>query len=450
MRASTPFATSEVVIATNSGYYNVIIKGIETTSVAAVTDLVRDLDDPKAVERMEPLIVDDRDLVVPQGGPPESSLDPAPDDLPDGGDPIDFSGDDEPSAEAAKPDRDALPIDGLPFDEPLRRPAQKAAAIDEDADHFGGDATTLLGVEPPIVSLDPVPNDFPDDDMEPVDLDVSVTSSTPSRRTQTLHGVLVGRQLAKQIHLQTGQEVRLISPISDPSNPDATGSPIPYNRDYRVAGEFFTGMYEYDLKYVYVTLESLQSFLDRGDSIDGIEVRVPDPDGTGAVVAALQRELGPNYRVQDWRELNRNLFSALKLEKIAMFMVLGIIILVASFSIVGNLIMVVVEKGRQIALLKTLGSATFDVVVIFILQGMFIGVIGTLLGVTSGLGVCWYLSSHGFPINPDVYYIDKLPVHVDYGSVALIGVAGFVISVAATLYPAFLASRLRPAAGLRT
>ena len=177
--------------------------------------------------------------------------------------------------------------------------------------------------------------------------------------------MLVGRELVKQTHLYTGEEVRVVSPLSDPSNPDATGTPIPFNRDYRVAGIFYTGMYEYDLKYVYVTLESLQDFLDRGDAIDGIEVRISDADDTERYIPTsagpglIRQALGPGYRVDDWRELNRSLFSALKLEKIAMFLVLGIVILVASFSIVGNLIMVVVEKAREIALLKTLGASNF-------------------------------------------------------------------------------------------
>ncbi len=398
VQASTPFATSEVVIASNNNYFNVIIKGIDTTSVAAVTDLVRDLDEPEAMQRLEPIEHDDIDL----GADAE---------------PMDFSGGDAPTP-------DARPADARPSIPDLNR---------------------LPAMEGP-VSLP---------DLAPVGVGAAAPSGKPAktaaaRRVLTLNGVLVGRELTRQIHLSSGQEVRLISPLSDPSNPDATGTPIPFNRDYRVAGVFYTGMYEYDLKYVYVTLTSLQSFLDRGDAIDGIEVRVADPDGTGPVVDALSRELGPDYRVQDWRELNRNLFSALKLEKIAMFMVLAIIILVASFSIVGNLIMVVIEKGREIALLKTLGASTRDVVVIFVLQGVTIGFFGTVLGLLFGLGICWYLGLYGFPINPDVYYIDQLPVHVDYASVAMVGGAALLISVAATLYPAVLASRLRPAAGLRS
>jgi lipoprotein-releasing system permease protein len=245
------------------------------------------------------------------------------------------------------------------------------------------------------------------------------------------------------------QEVKLASPITNPANPDANGTPIPYNRDYRVAGTFFTGMYEYDLKFVYMTLDSLQTFLDRGDAIDGIEVRIADPDDTGSVLAAIQRAIGPDYKVQDWQELNRSLFSALKLEKIAMFLVLGIVILVASFSIVGNLIMVVVEKAREIALLKTLGASDPGVMQLFAIQGLMIGLIGTALGIATGLAACWAGKRFGLPLNPDVYYIDRLPIHVDPQSVAAAAAAGILISIAATLYPALLAARVRPAAGMR-
>ncbi|HWU86427.1 MAG TPA: ABC transporter permease, partial [Kofleriaceae bacterium] len=276
-----------------------------------------------------------------------------------------------------------------------------------------------------------------------------------SRRTEALPGILVGKELVKQMNLYIGQEVRVVSPLSDPSNPDATGTPIPFNRDYRVAGTFYTGMYEYDLKYVYVTLESLQNFLDRGDAIDGIEVRIEDADGTGRYVPTdtsdglIREVLGPGYRIVDWRELNRSLFSALKLEKIAMFLVLGIVILVASFSIVGNLIMVVIEKARQIALLKTLGASDLGIMQLFAIQGLLIGLIGTILGVLTGLLACWAGKKFGIPLNPDVYYIDRLPIHVDWQSVAAAAAAGVLISIAATLYPALLAARVRPAAGMR-
>ncbi len=438
--ASSPYAVSEVVIAAHNTGMNVIIKGIDPKTVGSVTDLVNDLEDPEALQRLEPLVDDSRDLSIPQAPPRGDVLDPPPADMPNGGDPIDFSGagddvDDSPDVSTEPFGGDAPEVigaDNAPLDDAVDPPPKDMIVAEEPPIDFSGEDTDL-----PISVID-IPN-------EP----------SLSRRTQALPGVLVGRELVKQTHLYTGEEVRVVSPLSDPSNPDATGTPIPFNRDYRVAGIFFTGMYEYDLKYVYVTLDSLQDFLDRGDTIDGIEVRILDADDTERFIPTeagpglLGQALGPGYRIVDWRELNRSLFSALKLEKIAMFLVLGIVILVASFSIVGNLIMVVVEKAREIALLKTLGASNFGTMQLFAIQGLMIGMIGTILGVSTGLLLCWAGKRFGLPLNPDVYYIDRLPIHVDPQSVAAAAAAGVVISILATLYPALVAARVRPAAGMR-
>lgn len=260
-----------------------------------------------------------------------------------------------------------------------------------------------------------------------------------------LPGVLVGKELVRQIDLYAGQEVKIVSPLGRNTLMGQT----PYIKPYRVAGVFYTGMYEYDLKHIYVELSTLQDFLDLPDEVTGIEIRVNDPDDTEPVLQSLRQILGPDYQVSDWKEINRSLFSALKLEKIAMFLVLAIIILVASFSIVGNLIMVVVEKAREIAILKTLGASDSGVTRIFIVQGFFIGLIGTTIGVTLGLIACFLAERYGIGIPPDVYYIDRLPVHVDSFAVALVAAAGLLISIGATIYPARIAARLRPVEGLR-
>ncbi len=443
--ASTPYGTSEVVIAANNNGMNVIIKGIDPATVGDVTNLISNLEDPDAVRRLEPLVPDPVEAIpapAPTPTPDEDVVDPPPDDMPDFGDPIDLSTAAGSAAQAPPPPVPPRPI-RLDLDEEMRK--------------FGGDARRITALDgEPIDGASAAgrrgSNTDDEDDTDYIGVD---DFSTRGARTQALPGILVGRELVKQTHLYVGEEVRIVSPISDASNPDATGTPIPYNRDYRVAGIFFTGMYEYDLKYVYVTLDSLQSFLDRGDAIDGIEVRIADADDTDRYVPADGREglirdaLGPEYKVVDWRELNRSLFSALKLEKIAMFVVLGIVILVASFSIVGNLIMVVVEKQREIALLKTLGATDMTITQLFAVQGLIIGVIGTVLGIAFGLVGCWAGKKFGLPLNPDVYYIDKLPIHVDPTSVVAAAIAGVAISIAATLYPALLASRVRPAAGMR-
>jgi lipoprotein-releasing system permease protein len=448
--ASTPYAVSEVVIAANNNGMNVIIKGIDPDTVAKVTDLVSDLDDPEAMRRLEPLVDVKGDRNVPQA-PRGTVIDPPPDDMPVPGDPIDFSG--EGSAATPPP----------PSPPPDPKPAHAGPAGGPDVEPYGGDAARIIdqtGFDPlldsPMIQWFVGEYDF---DTGPAVTVIDASREPLSRRTQALHGILVGRELVKQTHLYTGEEVRVVSPLSDPSNPDATGTPIPFNRDYRVAGVFYTGMYEYDLKYVYVTLDSLQNFLDLGDTVDGIEIRiesaddtgryVPTGDGTGPNAGLIREALGPGYRVVDWRELNRSLFSALKLEKIAMFLVLGIVILVASFSIIGNLIMVVVEKAREIALLKTLGASDTGVMQLFAIQGLIIGLIGTALGVMFGLLGCTAMEEFGLPLNPDVYYIDRLPIHVDTQSVIAAAITGVAISIGATLYPALLAARVRPAAGMR-
>ena len=478
--ASSPYAVSEVVIAANNNGMNVIIKGIDPETVGKVTNLIDDLKDKEAMARLEPLVEDTRDLSVPLAPEPGSGdvVDPPPDDMPGTGDPIDFSQplDSDPDDPDQPPAQGDLPIEPPPppADEQLPMPPEEPAGASAD-DEYGGaardvqepvvDPTALPSgsaagqdqvpaVDPPpddFVSTDVPPEDFsaPEDDDDAIHvIDVPLEPSL-STRTKSLPGILVGQELVKQTHLYTGEEVRIVSPLSDPANPDATGTPIPFNRDYRVAGVFYTGMYEYDLKYVYVTLESLTDFLDRGDAVDGIEVRIDNADDTDAYVGRLQTMLGKQYRVQDWKELNRSLFSALKLEKIAMFLVLGIVILVASFSIVGNLIMVVVEKAREIALLKTLGASDRSVMLVFAIQGLLIGVVGTALGVSTGLLACWFGKEYGIPLNPDVYYIDRMPVHVDTTSVVITAAAGVVISMAATFYPALVAARVRPAAGMR-
>jgi lipoprotein-releasing system permease protein len=492
--ASSPYATSEVVIAANNTGMNVVIKGIDPNNIGKVTDLVSDLEDREAMNRLEPLIDDSRDLRVPQTPRTEGDVvDPPPPDMPGSGEPIDFSsGSPTSGSSGSASGSDDGPVthpDAHPGTEPDTQPDTQPNTRVEPPQPFGGDAGKLLGdleprdliaheqfaayadqaargsaadraaapvVDPPppdLIISDEPPADYSRPDYAPESvvkvIDVPFDTPSLSRRTQSLPGVLVGRELVKQTHMYTGQEVRVVSPLSDPANPDANGTPIPFNRDFRVAGIFFTGMYEYDLKYVYVTLDALQGFLDRGDAIDGIEVRVDHPDDSDAFIAQFHAAFGPDYRVVDWKELNRSLFSALKLEKIAMFLVLGIVILVASFSIVGDLIMVVVEKAREIALLKTLGASDIGVMQLFAIQGLMIGVIGTALGIATGLAGCWAGKRFGLPLNPDVYYIDRLPIHIDPASVIAAASAGILISIAATLYPALVAARVRPAAGMR-
>jgi lipoprotein-releasing system permease protein len=458
--ALTPYLSSEVVIAGASNYFNVVIKGIDPRKIARVTNLGEDLEDADSLDRMYPLHGDAGVAGPPPdaapseapgdtqtvGGPDAS--DPAPSDL-DVGDvpPTDWSGGETESPAEPEPEV----VDPAPEDLEVGEA--------EPTDWSGGETESPEPEPPPVADAGPGSEPLieePDDAVdrhEPAGKDevrVGGDWSEPLEReippeVAILPGVLVGRELVKQINLYLGQEVKVISPLGQ----NTLAGQTPYIKPYRVAGVFFTGMYEYDLKLIYVELSTLQDFLDLPDVVTGIEIRVDDPEDTEAVVRQLRTALGPVYRIQDWKELNRSLFSALKLEKIAMFLVLAIIILVASFSIVGNLIMVVVEKAREIAVLKTLGASDSGVTRIFSVQGFFIGLVGTAIGVYLGLGACLFADTYGIGIPPDVYYIDRLPVHVDMWSVLQVGAAGLLISVAATIYPAQIASRLRPVEGLR-
>jgi lipoprotein-releasing system permease protein len=209
-------------------------------------------------------------------------------------------------------------------------------------------------------------------------------------------------------------------------------------------------MFEYDASLAYVALAEAQALFDTGDAATGIEVRVADFDRSREMAARIQEALGPAYWVRDWTEMNHALFGAIRLEKIAMFVILTLIVLVASFSIVGSLIMKVIEKGKDIAILKSMGATQAQVMRVFVLGGFLIGAVGTLLGVALGWGACLALERYKFiPLPSSVYYIDTLPVEVDPPLVAGIAVAAVTISVLATLYPAWKAARLDPIPALR-
>ncbi len=211
-----------------------------------------------------------------------------------------------------------------------------------------------------------------------------------------------------------------------------------------------SGMYEYDNTLAYVDLAVAQQFLGIGDSVTGIEVRVKDIYRAGEIAEAMKKSLGPPYYVNDWIRMNSNFFSALKLEKVVMFVILTLIILVAAFNIVSSLTMLVMEKGRDIAILKAMGATTASIRKIFVLEGFLIGICGTGLGVLGGCFLCNLLKRYKFIDLPsDVYHISKLPVKMESLDLAAIAFAAICISLLATLYPSRKAARLDPAEALR-
>lgn len=267
------------------------------------------------------------------------------------------------------------------------------------------------------------------------------------RRARTpLPGILLGDELyARTLRVFVGSDVDVACPLCGVG---PTG-PTPKLKPFRVAGHFYTGMYEFDSKLAYVALADAQKFLGMGGEVTGIEVHTRDPDRARDVADAIAAKLGPGYEVRSWEELNRGLFMALKLEKIAMFVVLTFIALVASFSIVSNLIMLVTEKGREIAILKSMGARDGAILRVFFAEGLYIGLLGLALGLALGIGGCLLISRYGLPLDPDVYYIQKLPVVMRGMEIASVALAALGLCCLATLYPAYLASRMRPVDGLR-
>jgi lipoprotein-releasing system permease protein len=268
----------------------------------------------------------------------------------------------------------------------------------------------------------------------------------PRKDRDVLPGIVVGKELARALRLYVGDEVNVVAPLGTLG---PTG-PMPKARPFRVAGIFYSGMPEYDMKFTYVALETGQKFLNLGDQISGIDVRVSDleraPEAASAIRGEIKRK---DLRVRDWQELNSRLFGALALEKLAMFVTLGIAVVVASFCIAGTLTLMVQEKGREVAILKAMGTSDRAVIGVFVIEGGLIGLLGAALGLFFGFMLCFAAEHFGIRMNPDVYYMDRLPVHMDATEFALTGVAAVLLCLAITIYPALLASRLRPVDALR-
>ena len=259
-------------------------------------------------------------------------------------------------------------------------------------------------------------------------------------------GIILGSELAKRITAFVGDIVTLISP-------EGKLTPlgrIPNTRNFRVVGIFESGMYDYDSSMAYVSLKEAQDFLCLGNKITGIEIKIEDPNVSDKIAKKIQSVLGCPLIVKDWKEMNKSLFSALKLEKMTMFVILTMIVLVGSLNIVSTLVLMVMEKRKDIAILRAIGASSKSVMKIFIIQGLIVGAMGTCLGLGAGLLICYLLERYKFISLPaDVYYISKLPVSVQIWDVVFICVSAILISFLATIYPAKYASKLNPVDILR-
>jgi lipoprotein-releasing system permease protein len=264
---------------------------------------------------------------------------------------------------------------------------------------------------------------------------------------KNMAGICIGKEMSHQLRAWVGDVVNVITPLGGEMTPSG---PVPRSKPFRVACILYSGMYEYDSKFVYIGLPDAQKFFKMGDGITGLELKFFDVDAARAVGRRVVAALGGfPYRTKDWAELNRNLFSALKLEKLAMAIILTFIVLVACFNILSTLIMLVLEKTKEISILKSMGARDASVMKIFVVEGLTIGAIGTAVGLLLGLASCSFIERFGLQLDPDVYYISNLPVTVDAGQFAMVAAISLCLSYLATLYPATKASRLSPVDGLR-
>jgi lipoprotein-releasing system permease protein len=276
----------------------------------------------------------------------------------------------------------------------------------------------------------------------------AAATETPPR------GIVLGKELARSLMAFPGQTILVNSPLG-------TLTPagiLPNIRRFTVTGTFTTGMFEYDAKLALIALEQAQEFFDLGPTVHGIEVKVDDLYQVRNVADAIRTLLGPSFWTRDWMQMNRTLFAALQQEKVLMFIILVLIILVAAFNIVSTLVMMTMEKQADIAILKAMGARRASIRKIFVLEGLIIGLVGTVSGSLAGLVFTWSLQSISawverllgiqfFP--PDVYFIDQIPAQIRTLDFMFIVVTAVCVSFLATLYPAWNASRLDPVVALR-
>jgi lipoprotein-releasing system permease protein len=262
-----------------------------------------------------------------------------------------------------------------------------------------------------------------------------------------LPGIIIGRELSDTLRVMVGDKVHVVNPIGGGMGP--FGTPVPSARSFRVAGIFYSGMFEYDTSWTYIAIPQAQKFLGWGDQVNGLEVTVDDIYLADRIALRVEENVGYPYYTRHWQNLNKSLFDALKLEKVVMALILFLIVTVASLNVVSTLILVVLSKGREIAIMKAMGATNRQIRVVFMLEGTIIGLIGAVLGTILGLAGSVGLREYGFPLNTDVYYVDSLPVVIQADVVGTVALMGVLVCFLATLWPATKAGSLDPVEGLR-
>ena len=281
------------------------------------------------------------------------------------------------------------------------------------------------------------------------DINSMITSGNISSLDKTgedLPGIILGNELAKSQQIDIGDTLTVISPVTRLT---PLGR-IPRRQKFRITGIFTSGLYEYDTRLAFISFSTAQKLFEIEGMANQINIKVNDAEKSATISKKIRDVLGNEFWVQDWTAANRSILDALKLEKHTMFVILAMIVMVGALNIISGLVMTVIEKSKDIAILRTIGATKKSIMCIFMIQGLFVGLVGTLAGVGLGLAICYLLKTYlHIPIPSDVYPVSNLPVLVDWVDVMVVVISGLFLSFLTTIYPSWHASRLNPVETLR-
>ncbi|HVJ21244.1 MAG TPA: ABC transporter permease [Polyangiaceae bacterium] len=339
--------------------------------------------------------------------------------------------------------------------EEAKQPDTKSGASTADAGTAAADeAEPAEAEEPdpsaPVGDIEPeggFKSELPEDDVLPEQFDPDPCKDP--KRVAQLPGIVIGATLQKNLDAKLGDCIQVTSPtIGFSYSRGAMHAPVA--KQFRVVAVFDAGFDQYDSKLAYTDLYEAQAFYDSGDSVTGVEMKVADIDKARAIKGIVDDRLQSGvYHTMDWEDLNHGLFTALRIQQILMSLVLALIIVVAAFTVIATLIMVVLDKKKEIAVLKAMGARDDALLRTFLYQGGIIGALGTAVGLTLGYGVCKLLTIYDLPLDPKVYFISKLPVQMHWQTFLMVGVFAVLVSLVATVWPAWHAAKLRPAEAFR-